>query len=75
MLGSAKCLAASNAWQRQMLGSVKCRERELLLGALKGQLRGYSQITWGYYDHHNCHNYHNRHNRQDRYNRHNRHDR
>ena len=71
--GSVKCLAASNARQRQMLGGVKCRERELLLGPVKGPWGGYQGIISGHYDHHNCHNYHNRHNRHDRYNRHNQH--
>ena len=60
------------AWQRQMLGSVKCRERELLIGAVKGPLGGYSGIVLGYHDHHSCHNCHNLSDRQNRYDRQNR---
>ena len=56
-----------------MLGSVRCRERELLLGAVKGLSGDYQGIIWGYNDHHNCYNYHNRDNRHDCYNRHNHH--
>ena len=53
-------MASSNAWQREMLGSVKGRERELLFGAVKELLGANSAITWGCYDH-NCHMNHNRH--------------